>query len=159
MTFSVQAYIHRIDFFYGSRYCEVAFGLMVVRFWHVHWETFIIPILKTECVYLKPFSFSVSIKINKHCSYSVHICIQELILTVFMFSVLQKIYLTDDHVWHIRKIARPVATHCKKPRDDMIKIAPTVEIYNRPMVQKHPVHTLHIVHFYGAWQSSHSYRY
>ena len=32
MTFSVQAYIHRIDFFYGSRYCEVAFGLMVVRF-------------------------------------------------------------------------------------------------------------------------------
>ena len=24
-------------------------------------------------------------------------------------------------------------------RDDMIKIAPTVEIYNRPTVQKHPV--------------------
>ena len=32
-----------------------------------------------------------------------------------------------------------MATHRKKPRDDMIKIAPTVEIYNRPMVQKHPV--------------------
>ena len=29
----------------------------------------------------------------------------------------------------------------KKTRDDMIKIAPTVEIYNRSMVQKHPVYS------------------
>ena len=88
MTFRVQAYIHRIDFFYGS--CEVAREQMIVTFWHVNWETFNIAILKTKCVYLKPLSFSVSIKINKHCSYSVHICIQELILTIFMFSLLQK---------------------------------------------------------------------
>ena len=123
MLFSVQAYNHRIDFFYGSRYSEVACDQMTVRFLHVNCETFIIPILKTDCVYLKPFSFNVSIKINRYCSYSVPVCNQELILTVFMFSVLQKKYLIDDHVWHIRKIARPVATHCKKPRDDMIKIA------------------------------------
>ena len=150
MTFSVQAYIHRIDFFYGSRYCEVAFDLMIVIFLHVNWETLNIPILKTECIYLKPFSFSVSIKINKRCFYSVHICIQELSLTVFTFSVLQKIYLTDYHVWHIRKIARPVATHRKKPRDDMIKIAPTVEIYNRPMVQKHPVFVFLLIWTYSS---------
>jgi len=27
----------------------------------------------------------------------------------------------------------------KSAKDDMIKIAPTIEIYNRSMVQKHPV--------------------
>ena len=40
------------------------------------------------------------------------------------------------------KMPDPVATHCKKMRDNMIKIAPTVEIYNRSMVQKHSVHVL-----------------
>ena len=35
------------------------------------------------------------------------------------------------------KIARPGGYTM---RDDMSKIAPTVEIYNRSMVQKHPVY-------------------
>ena len=52
-----------------------------------------------------------------------------------MFSVLQKnIFDQLSCVTH-QKTARPVATHSKKPRDDIIKIA-TVEIYNRSMVQK-----------------------
>ena len=34
---------------------------------------------------------------------------------------------------------------CVRPRDDMIKITPTVEIYNRSMVQKHPVVTLFLL--------------
>ena len=47
----------------------------------------------------------------------------------------------------IKKIARPVATQQKKTLDDIIKIAPTVEIYNQSMVQKHPVDLLKNNHF------------
>ena len=36
------------------------------------------------------------------------------------------------------KMPDPWLHIAKKPRDDMIKIATTVEIYNRSMVQKHP---------------------
>ena len=36
----------------------------LIENWPFNWETLIIPILKTICVYLKPFSYSVSIKIT-----------------------------------------------------------------------------------------------
>ena len=51
-----------------------------------------------------------------------------------------------------RKIARPVATHCKKKQktwDDIVKIASTVEIYNRSMVQNHPV----LITFIWIWNN------
>ena len=38
------------------------------------------------------------------------------------------------------KLPDPWIHMAKKTRDDMIKIAPIVEIYNRSMVQKHPVY-------------------
>ena len=41
---------------------------MIVNFWYVDWETCIIPIPKTVWIFIEPFSFSVSIKITKHCS-------------------------------------------------------------------------------------------
>ena len=44
-----------------------------------------------------------------------------------------------------------MATHCKKPRDDIIKIAPTVEIYNQSMVQKHPVKGLKVTEELTYW--------
>ena len=89
MTSSVQACIY-LHYFYVSRYFEVACDWMIMTFWHVNWETCIIPIPKIIYFYLKPFSFSVTIKITKHCSYVVHICIQKLIMTIFMFSIPQK---------------------------------------------------------------------
>ena len=62
---------------------------------------------------------------------------KENIKTVKMIATMNNIGTMFGYLY--RKIARPVATHCKKTWDDMIKIAPTVEIYNRSMVQKHPV--------------------
>ena len=83
---------------------------------------------KTVYVYLKPFSFSVSIRITKYCSY-MHS--KELILTVFIFSVLQK---NIFHRWSCVTYQKNRPT-----RGDIIKAAPTGAIYNRSMVRKHPV--------------------
>ena len=81
---------------YVSRYYEVAFDQMIVTFSHDNWEKCTIPISTPSCVYLIPFSYSESIKITKHCSYlhsRAHFD---------SFSCSKK-YLTDDHMWHIRK--------------------------------------------------------
>ena len=69
--------------------------------------------------YRKPYVFilnssrCVLIKITKtlflYCS---HLHLRTHFDSFYVFRSTKKIYLTDDNVWHIRKIARPVATHC-----------------------------------------------
>ena len=132
---AIQVYILQMDFFYGSRYCDVACNQMIMTFWHVNWEMCIIPMPKTVYVYLKPFLYSVPIKITKHGSY---ICIQELVLT---FSIQQKkIFDRWSCVTYQTNCPTPGYTlQCKKTIDNVIKIAPTGGISNRSMVQKHPV--------------------
>ena len=76
------------------------------------------------------------------CSYIVHnICIQKLLLTVYMFSILQN---NKFHRWSCvtyQKYPRTVATHWRKNARRLIKIAPigAISTSNRSMVQKHPV--------------------
>ena len=85
--------------------------------------------------YLKLFSFSVSIKITKHWSYIVHIGIQELILTVFMSSVLQtNIYIYILDWWSCAAYQKNSPTRGYTLHKKMW--------YDRSMIEKHPVFLL-----------------
>ena len=111
-------------------------GQLLIPLWQLHrrsfvFQTCITPVPKTVCFYLNLILYSVSIKITKQCSYIIHMILisRAHFYHFFVFSS------TKKFVWLMM-----VCDISENLSDNIIKIAPTGGvIYNRSMVQKHPV--------------------